>query len=46
MGGKGAAAETQWNEEITDSRKDTGEPLQASCARNLCIIRSRRRKGR
>jgi hypothetical protein len=30
MGGKGAAAGTGWNEEIADSRKDTGEPLQAS----------------
>jgi hypothetical protein len=30
MGGKGAAAGTGWNEEIADSRKDMGEPLQTS----------------
>jgi hypothetical protein len=30
MGGRGVAAGTGWNEEIADSRKDTGEPLQAS----------------
>jgi hypothetical protein len=30
MGGKSGAAGTGWNEEIADSRKDTGEPLQAS----------------
>jgi hypothetical protein len=36
MGGKGAAARTEWNEEIEDSRKDNGEPLQASrCPESL-----------
>jgi hypothetical protein len=30
MGGRGVAAGTGWNEEVADSRKDTGEPLQAS----------------
>jgi hypothetical protein len=46
MGSKGAAARTEWNEEIEDSRKDNGEPLQASRCPESRITRSRRRQGR